>query len=918
MAAALVLSLPGAAAATAAPSPHTAATSAAAVAPHSVLADQQDLAGAFVPTAPTRLLDTRNGTGGHRGKVAQTPVQLDVSGVAGDRAVRPTAVVLNVTVTGATSASHLAVYPGDQQPPATSNLNFSAGQTVPNLVTVPVGGDGKVAFVNSFGSTDVLADLAGYYTVDHSGGSYVPVTPKRLLDTRNGTGTGGVKAAVGPGGTVSLPVAGTAPVPATGVSAVVLNVTVTAPTTSSFLTVYPHGGSVPNASNLNYVKGLTVSNLVTVRVGTGGRVDFRNTYGSTQVIADIAGYYLAGQPSAGSVFQRADAPTRVLDTRDGTGTGGSTAPVGANGTITLAPAGVPATGVTAVVLNVTVTNPTTSSYLTVYPHGGTLPTASNINFTKGQVVPNLVVVAVGSDGRIDLHNTFGTTHVVADLFGWFSGSGHLALTGLSFRHPGTDGIVSGVAMTWSAADTDPAATVVTGDLVMRRLDDATGAYVGQAVVVPFASDRTVSGGATLSSGGVSGATWTYSFILPKEGSFLPHWVVTTVSLREAATNTRLLLADGDLGGYDHDVQAQIEPLSGSLAPQNLTLASQAPGKLPYYYDGGLTHATYTFSVAQTAGLWRGELTLGGPGGELTSAFEMTTFAGQPTGPCVPGASGMLDCTVQAEIPAGSPEGVYHLNTLVLYDASGQPQGVASPAVQDIAVTADATMSASGFAAVGPNTWRAAATYPVTMKVTGASGVQAIYLSWTGQPGCTQVSTGPFDLGQDTYQVTASMPKSSSTPASCTLTGIAVLSADGRVALYGPDFGAPDPHVTAHAVADTTPPAITSASLWVPSYAQGHISVEGVYYYPVYSVAPITSYTSYLLDLSGNVLTTQKGGTSISGANNQMALGVDLPSTTPVGTYTVAFTLTDAGGLSTTYGTPSGLPMPGGPLTLHIT
>ena len=74
-----------------------------------------------------------------------------------------------------------------------------------------------------------------------------------------------------------------------GASAVVLNVTVTDANGPGYLTVYPCGGAVPLASNLNFTAGDTRANLVTVPLGTGGKVCFYS-YGRTSVIADITGY----------------------------------------------------------------------------------------------------------------------------------------------------------------------------------------------------------------------------------------------------------------------------------------------------------------------------------------------------------------------------------------------------------------------------------------------------------------------------------------------------------------------------------------------------------------------------------------------------------------------------------------------------
>jgi len=87
--------------------------------------------------------------------------------------------------------------------------------------------------------------------------------------------------------------------------------------------------------------------------------------------------------------------------------------------MTLAVPGLPA-GVTAVALNVTVTNPSAGGHLTVYPFGQSRPTASNLNFAARQTIANRVVVPVGSGGRVTFFNSAGTVDVVADLVGYYS------------------------------------------------------------------------------------------------------------------------------------------------------------------------------------------------------------------------------------------------------------------------------------------------------------------------------------------------------------------------------------------------------------------------------------------------------------------------------------------------------------------
>jgi hypothetical protein len=122
-------------------------------------------------------------------------------------------------------------------------------------------------------------------------GGFTSLAPSRLLDTRSGVGV--VKAAaVAAGGTVHLQVTGRGGVPAAGVSAVVLNVTVTAPAAAGFLTVYGDGTALPGASNLNFVKSQSVPNLVIAPVGANGKVAlFNGSGGTVQLVADVSGYW---------------------------------------------------------------------------------------------------------------------------------------------------------------------------------------------------------------------------------------------------------------------------------------------------------------------------------------------------------------------------------------------------------------------------------------------------------------------------------------------------------------------------------------------------------------------------------------------------------------------------------------------------
>ena len=161
----------------------------------SMIARAAGSGGAYSPLTPSRILDTRNGSGG----LGQGQ-SIDVQVTGGSVPTNATAVVLNVTVTNTTAASYLTVYPTGAAQPVASNLNWVAGQTIPNLVEVGLGTGGKVTVYNAAGHVDVLFDVAGYVATSLPAGQglYNPVVPARILDTRDGTG--GVAAGRSPRG----------------------------------------------------------------------------------------------------------------------------------------------------------------------------------------------------------------------------------------------------------------------------------------------------------------------------------------------------------------------------------------------------------------------------------------------------------------------------------------------------------------------------------------------------------------------------------------------------------------------------------------------------------------------------------------------------------------------------------------------
>ena len=251
-----------------------------------------------------------------------------------------------------------------------------------------------------------------------SPGGFNTVTTSRILDTRSGLGA--PQAAIA--GHQTLTFTATAGIDGP-VSAVALNVTAVGPVKPGFLTVFAAGTTRPVASNLNFLPGENVPNMVVTPVGAQGKVSIYNGSSSTvNILADIHGYFVGGANTGESGTFVSQTPTRFLDTR--IGLGAPKGKVAALSTTTVKignRGGVPANA-TAVVANLTAVNPSVGNgYLTAYP-GGPLPLASNLNYQSNENRANLALLEIGPDGTISLFS--GASHpvdLVIDISGYFVG-----------------------------------------------------------------------------------------------------------------------------------------------------------------------------------------------------------------------------------------------------------------------------------------------------------------------------------------------------------------------------------------------------------------------------------------------------------------------------------------------------------------
>lgn len=377
------------------------------------------------------------------------------------------------------------------------------------------------------------------------------LTPARLMDSRPNMPTiDGLFAGAGPvggGSTTNLTVGGRGGLPAKLLgSGVVLNVTVTESTGTGFVTVWPAGQPRPNASNLNYTPGATIPNTVVVAAGVAEQVSIFNSDGASHIVVDVLGYFPSGQ-----FFRTPSTPERIVDTRpgfstfDGQSAGGGAVPPHSTllfDTFTRIESGsggvntAPSIGF---VLNVTVTDPTADGFLTVYT-GIKQPTASNLNFKKGQTVANMVIIGSGVDKASIFNGSGGTVHVVVDFLA-------------EFTRPKLN-----PDMTFAFSSTVPSRFMDT----RQGQPTFDGAFSGTGKVpADTAVDLTINGRGPIPATGVGSVALNVTVTNPTANGFITVWPkgqprpnASNINFTPGATNPNMVLvpvgADGKISIYN--------------------------------------------------------------------------------------------------------------------------------------------------------------------------------------------------------------------------------------------------------------------------------------------------------------------------------------------------------------------------------
>ncbi|MGZ4678815.1 MAG: hypothetical protein ACXV98_11440 [Ilumatobacteraceae bacterium] len=358
----------------------------------------------FMPTAPPiRAIDTRDGVRLAAGRV----LQVALSGLVPDDA---RAAVIDLAAVDPAGPGYLTAWSCDEPMPATSNLDYLAGETRAAHAVVTLAADASIC-VFSMTDTDVLVDVTGSYTTDPTALRFHPQPPQRIYDSRVSGGawqTGETRA-------IAVPASATA---------VAINLTITQPVSAGFVTVFPCQAAVPVVSNIDYYAGQVVANLV--ETGAANGTICVHSMVRTHIVIDLEGTYDAADDG---LHYQAVAPTRLVDTRLGVGSvfGRVALDAGPLGVwpsnAPVATTAVPA-DVKALMVSMIAVAPRATGWGEIGPcvePGSSTPyQSSTLDFIAGGVVANQAITPTLATSGADVC-TFTTSpayHVV-DLTGWF-------------------------------------------------------------------------------------------------------------------------------------------------------------------------------------------------------------------------------------------------------------------------------------------------------------------------------------------------------------------------------------------------------------------------------------------------------------------------------------------------------------------
>ncbi len=355
----------------------------------------------FTPINPLRLVDTRNNVGGVG--VPLDPGCTLIVNVGADIPANAQAVALSMTAVNS-QADFFTVYPCASGRPGTSNLNARAGFATPNLV-VAIPDANRQICVYSHGRSDLIIDLSGWWSDGPN--RFGSIAPKRVYDSRRAGLTALAPQQVRE---VQIP---TSVIP-DGSTAAVVNLTAANGAQPGFMTAFPCGQPVPNASNVNFLAGEARAVGAIVGLGLGNTLCVVADT-TVHVIVDVTGFYGPAPAFGPTAVVEPTAGRRVVDSRNGVG--GPLQPLEAGEVRSFDPvAGTsnPADAA-AVMLNFVSTDAADAGFLTAFPCGGSVPNVSTLNYVRGEAATNLATIELGVDRRVCIVSSV-RTNVIVDVF----------------------------------------------------------------------------------------------------------------------------------------------------------------------------------------------------------------------------------------------------------------------------------------------------------------------------------------------------------------------------------------------------------------------------------------------------------------------------------------------------------------------
>lgn len=506
-------------------------------------------------------------------------------------------------------------------------------------------------------------------------------------------------------------------------------------------------------------------------------------------------------------------------------------------------------------------------------------------------------------------------------------SSDIRLSALDFS-PATVDATSAPAtanLTWTVTDSNANATTIQGTIEIRQRT-TDGEFIGPAYDVPFGLTQTPTGDVSANYPATAqSSSYSYTFQVPQyTARATAIWAIERVTASDDQSDS-LNLGAANLHGFATSVTAT--DLPDASVPAIASTSFDNAEQPTYLYDVGVSPSVgYLIEVTSAdAGFWHGELRLRSTAGQtLDAAFSLqyhfdgsTSCGNGPDAGVNYGGSDVM-CDVVINIPAGSHPGTWTLDSVTLTDAAGATGDYPHLNQLPVYVTADKTLRADNFSLnpTSVNNWSSLQKIALSLTPVGAVGGISTVVVETN-PGCGGSSTQSPPVAAD-GSVTVSISMPPIYQKQCSVTGIAVVDGAGNVAVYGSTFDGPALNLVVNQIPDTTAPIALSAALGSPTTTadQGEqLSVN------VSSFAGVGQMDVDVYDSStGSSVYYEYGGVTWT-TSGTLKWGINLSGVAP-GTYTVAFTLIDNGGLETDYGYPASTdpnsqPMPGGPLQFTV-